>query len=62
MSPPAHQYGLGAIDRIDPGVIGLYFVVAMVIHRHIGTHPQSSEKGVWWPKLLELGLTGATTD
>ncbi len=30
---------------------GYHSVVAMVIHRHIGTHRQSSKKRVQWPKL-----------
>ncbi len=35
-------------------VLGLYFVVAMVIHRHIGSH---RKKGVQWPKLKVIRCT-----
>ena len=56
--------GLGLLDganmSICPGssLWGYHFVVAMVIHRHISTHRQSSKKGVRWPKLSLRGQPG----
>ncbi len=56
--PSAGVWGAGILaqwmvymSRVFIRSWGYHFVVAMVIHRHIGTHRQSSKKGVRWPKL-----------
>ncbi len=55
---PMGQIGKSAdrhMGRLDTRSLGeldtFFFLVAMAIHRHIGTHRQSSKKGVRWLKL-----------